>query len=48
MNAIPRPQREPVDVPMVTFTMDGREITAAATDTLIEIADQSVAPRRSM
>ena len=28
MNAIPRPQREPVEVPMVTFTMDGRELTA--------------------
>ena len=40
MNAIPRPQREPVDVPMVTFTMDGREMTAPATDTLIEIADR--------
>src|SRR5579863_6925482 len=40
MNAIPRPQREPADVPTVTFTMDGREITAPATDTLIEIADR--------
>jgi formate dehydrogenase major subunit len=40
MNAIPRPQREPVDVPVVTFTIDGREITAPATDTLIEIADR--------
>src|SRR6202522_2312941 len=40
MNAIPRPQREPVEVPMVTFTMDGRELTAPATDTLIEIADR--------
>src|SRR5271155_6054260 len=40
MNAIPRPLREPVDVPVVTFTMDGREITAPATDTLIEIADR--------
>jgi formate dehydrogenase major subunit len=30
----------PLDVPTVTFTMDGREITAPATDTLIEIADR--------
>jgi formate dehydrogenase major subunit len=40
MNAIPRPRPEPVEVPMVTFTMDGREITAPATETLIEIADR--------
>ncbi|HEX4151744.1 MAG TPA: formate dehydrogenase subunit alpha [Steroidobacteraceae bacterium] len=40
MNAIPRPQTEPLEVPTVTFTMDGREITAPATDTLIEIADR--------
>ena len=42
MNAIPRPRPEPVEVPMVTFTMDGREITAPATETLIEIAPKEV------
>src|SRR6202453_471225 len=40
MNAIPRPQREPVEVPTVTFLLDGREMTALPGETLIEIADR--------
>ena len=40
MNAITRAERAAFDAPMVTFTLDGREITAASTDSLIEIADR--------
>src|SRR6202795_1419370 len=40
MNAITRTERAQFDAPTVTFTLDGREITASSTDTLIEIADR--------
>src|SRR6266481_9107069 len=40
MNAITRTERAQFDAPTVTFTLDGREITASNTDTLIEIADR--------
>jgi formate dehydrogenase major subunit len=40
MNAITRIEREQFDAPTVTFLLNGREITASSTDTLIEIADR--------
>jgi formate dehydrogenase major subunit len=40
MNAITRIEREEADASTVTFLMDGREITARHSDTLIEIADR--------
>jgi formate dehydrogenase major subunit len=40
MNAITRIEREQADASTVTFLMDGREISARHTDTLIEIADR--------
>jgi formate dehydrogenase major subunit len=40
MNAITRIEREQADASTVTFLLDGREITARHTDTLIEIADR--------
>jgi formate dehydrogenase major subunit len=40
MNAITRIEREEADASTVTFLLDGREITARHTDTLIEIADR--------
>src|SRR5580698_8236475 len=40
MNAITRFEREEADASTVTFLLDGREITAPHTDTLIEIADR--------
>ena len=40
MNAVPRPAPIADDAPKVTFTLDGREITALAGETLIEIADR--------
>src|SRR6266404_7076913 len=40
MNAITRTERAQFDAPTVTFSLDGREITASSTDTLIEIADR--------
>jgi formate dehydrogenase major subunit len=40
MNAITRTERAQFDAPTVTFLLDGREITASSTDTLIEIADR--------
>ncbi len=40
MNAITRFEREEADASTVTFLLDGREITARHTDTLIEIADR--------
>src|SRR5579859_4290550 len=39
MNAVTREMRTP-DAATVTFVLDGREVTAPATDTLIEIADR--------
>ena len=40
MNAITRTERAQFDAPTVTFLLDGREVTASSTDTLIEIADR--------
>ncbi len=40
MNAITRIEREEADASTVTFLLDGREISARHTDTLIEIADR--------
>src|SRR5271163_2040578 len=40
MNAITRIEREEADASSVTFLLDGREISARHTDTLIEIADR--------
>jgi formate dehydrogenase major subunit len=41
MNAIPKPvQPMPAMEPVVTFTMDGREVTADGRETLIEVADR--------
>src|SRR5450631_1975339 len=40
MNAITRTERAQFDAPTVTFSLDGREVTASSTDTLIEIADR--------
>jgi formate dehydrogenase major subunit len=40
MNAIPRTERAQFEAPTVTFVLDGREVTASSTDTLIEIADR--------
>ena len=40
MNAVTREMRAQTDAATVTFVLDGREVTALATDTLIEIADR--------
>jgi formate dehydrogenase major subunit len=40
MNAVTREMRNLSDAPTVTFVLDGREITAPANETLIEIADR--------
>jgi formate dehydrogenase major subunit len=40
VNAITRTERAQFDAPTVTFLLDGREVTASSTDTLIEIADR--------
>ena len=40
MNAVTRAELAQVDAPTVTFKLDGREVTAAANRTLIEIADE--------
>src|SRR3984957_12592898 len=40
MNAVTREMRAHTDAATVTFVLDGREVTARATDTLIEIADR--------
>src|SRR6201996_2185178 len=40
MNAVTRPEPEKATAATVTFLLDGREITAPSTDTLIEIADR--------
>jgi formate dehydrogenase major subunit len=40
MNAVTREMRTFTDAPTVTFVLDGREITAPANETLIEIADR--------
>src|SRR6202521_3528613 len=40
MNAVTREMRAHTDAATVTFVLDGREVTALATDTLIKIADR--------
>jgi formate dehydrogenase major subunit len=40
MNAVTREMRNLADAPTVTFVLDGREVTAPANETLIEIADR--------
>jgi len=40
MSAIPRTDSELFDVPTVKFVLNGREVTALSTDTLLEIADR--------
>ncbi|WP_426196706.1 formate dehydrogenase subunit alpha [Massilia sp. DWR3-1-1] len=40
MNAITRNELSRIDVPTVTFELNGRSVTARASDTLIEIADR--------
>src|ERR1700761_6233171 len=40
MNAVTRPEPEKATAATVTFLLDGREITAPHSDTLIEIADR--------
>ena len=40
MNAVTREMRAHTDAATVTFVLDGREVTALASDTLIEIADR--------
>jgi formate dehydrogenase major subunit len=40
MNAITRIERDEADASSVTFLLDGREVTARQTDTLLEIADR--------
>src|SRR5258708_32230477 len=41
MNAVTREMRAHTEPPTVTFVLDGREVTASATDTLIEVADRA-------
>jgi formate dehydrogenase major subunit len=38
MNAITRAERESIDVPTVTFTLNGKEVSGRSTETIIEIA----------
>jgi formate dehydrogenase major subunit len=40
MNAITRNELAQIDVPTVTFELNGREVTGRATETIIEIADR--------
>jgi formate dehydrogenase major subunit len=40
MNAVTREMRNLADAPSVTFVLNGREVTAPANETLIEIADR--------
>ncbi len=40
MNDITRAERVQAEAPMVTFTLNGRQITGLATDTILEIADK--------
>ena len=41
MNAVTREMRAHTDAPKVTFVLDGREVSASSTDTLLEIADRA-------
>src|ERR1700721_3543394 len=41
MNAVTREMRAQTAAATVTFVLDGREVTALATDTLLEIADRA-------
>jgi len=40
VNAVTRAELAQVDAPTVTFRLDGREVTAPANRTIIEIADE--------
>ena len=40
MNAISRKEAAALDAPTVRFTLNGREVTARANETLIEVADR--------
>ena len=40
MNAITRNELAQIDVPTVSFELNGREVTGRATETMIEIADR--------
>jgi formate dehydrogenase major subunit len=44
VNAVTRAESAQVDAPTVTFRLDGREVTAPANRTLIEIADEMGVP----
>jgi formate dehydrogenase major subunit len=40
MNAVTRTERAQLDAPLVSFTLNGRALSARASDTLLEIADR--------
>ena len=40
MNVISRKEAAALDAPVVNFTLDGREVSGRADETLIEIADR--------
>jgi len=40
MNAITRAEREMIDAPTVTFTLNGKEVQGRSTETIIEIAER--------
>ena len=40
MNAVPRAELAQIEAPTVTFKIDGKEVTAPANRTIIEIADE--------
>src|SRR6187551_3898193 len=40
MNAITRSELAQLDVPVVSFSLNGREVTARANETLIQVADR--------
>jgi len=41
MNAITRAERARLDAPMVTFTLDGREVQARASETILDVAKRN-------
>jgi formate dehydrogenase major subunit len=41
MNAITRAERARLDAPTVTFTLDGREVTARASETILDVAKRN-------
>jgi formate dehydrogenase major subunit len=40
MNAITKTEAAQLDAPLVSFTLDGREVQARASETLIEVCDR--------